>query len=457
MTLSRRHFLASGLLTALYGSAVAATEGSRLNLTQLSETATWRNWSGALESNPESRLAPSTEDQLIDALRMLKTPIRPVGAGHSFSPLVPTDGTLVVMDKLNGLLEYDEKKKTAVLGAGTRLGDAGPLLENIGQAMYNLPDIDRQTLAGAISTSTHGTGGAFGSLSHYVKGLRLITPRGEVMDLSATNKPDLFDAARVSLGAFGLITRIDFQNRESFRLRSSVWVEKTEDVIDSFDERTTQYEHYEFMPFVHADYSLVIAHKETDDPVATPAEEESGGDLFGIMARIPVFLRRPIINFIAQAIPSAESVEASHLALTNVRNDRFNEMEYSVPVDAGLACVREILQTVSDLGIDVLIPLEYRVVAGDDTWLSMFAGGPRASISIHRIAGYDYKPYFDVIEPIFWKYNGRPHWGKVHSLGYGQLTKLYPRLEEFKALQKTLDPEGQMLNEHLRALLGIDA
>jgi len=450
--ITRRKFLTSTVLASLYGSGSAVFTSPSVLASDPSMP--WRNWSGALSANPKNRIAPLSEDELVEKLKLSSGALRPVGAGHSFSPLVPTDGTLIVLDKLSGLIGFDKKSRQATFAAGTRLGNTGPLLEGIGQAMINLPDIDRQTIAGAIATSTHGTGLQTGSLSKYITALRLVTPQGEVYDLSRDSQADLFDAARVSLGALGVITRVTFQNRDSFSLKSQTWVEPTQDVIESFNERMNQYEHYEFLPFSHSDYSLVIAHSETHNPLLAPPPAEDAGDLFALISMIPVSLRKPVINFLVSSLEASESVEASHLALTNVRNDRFNEMEYSIPIDSGLPCLKEVLQTISDHQVDVVIPLEYRVIASDDTWLGMCTSEAKASISIHRMAGYDYRPYFDLIEPIFWKYGGRPHWGKVHSLGYKQLAALYPRMEDFIEVQKNFDPEGQMLNPHLRKLFG---
>jgi FAD/FMN-containing dehydrogenase len=169
-----------------------------------------------------------------------------------------------------------------------------------------------------------------------------------------------------------------------------------------------------------------------------------------------VAARGPIIDAAVAATPESEPVvDVSYRILSNVRNYRFNEMEYSVPLDAGAPCVLEILRTIEEKQIDVVFPLEYRYVAGDDLWLSMFSGGPRASISVHRDARFDYRPYFDVVEPIFWKYGGRPHWGKVHSLKYPQLSALYPHFRDFLEMRAALDPTGRMLNDHLRGLFGI--
>ena len=443
--ISRRKFLLGSLMAPLMAA---------LPKDVLARAEKWVNWSGSLSAMPEARLAPGTEAELIQQLGKLSGTIRPVGSGHSFSPLVPTNGNLVVLDKLSGLLDHDPVRRTATLAAGTRLGDAGPLLDSVGQAMFNLPDIDRQTLAGAVSTSTHGTGTGLKSLSGYVTALRLVTPTGEVLDLDRASDPELFLAARVSLGALGVLTRIEFQNRDPFHLRSRSWVEKTDEVLASFKDRAEQYEHYEFLPFPHADYALVIAHEETQDAEIARGPQEDSGDLFALLNQVPVAMRSYLFNYLLEGIPETNSVEPSFRALTNIRNDRFNEMEYSVPVESGLACVSEVLEQIRRQGLDVVFPLEYRVIGEDDSWLSMFNGGPRASISIHRAAGLDFKPYFDRIEPIFLKYGGRPHWGKLHSLGFAELTELYPQLPEFTRVQKQLDPKGQMLNAHLTRVLG---
>jgi len=164
----------------------------------------------------------------------------------------------------------------------------------------------------------------------------------------------------------------------------------------------------------------------------------------------------PIINGIAEQTAPSERVDASWRILSSVRNVRFNEMEYSVPVEAGADCLREILRTIIDAGADVVFPLEYRYVKRDDTWLSMSSGHEdHAAISVHRAAWKDYRPYFELIEPIFWKYGGRPHWGKIHSLGHKELTELYPQFEAFRQIRATLDPEGRLLNDHLRKLFGV--
>ena len=453
MKMSRRTLLSSSVIAALYGatrpSMALASSGQ----------APWRNWSGALVSHPVARVSPTTEAELAEFFANSSGPVRPVGSGHSFSPLVPTDGHLVVLDQMTGLLKHDADALTATFAAGTRLGDIGNVLNNIDQAMFNLPDIDRQTLAGATSTGTHGTGIDFKSLSGYVTQLRLITPAGEQLDITPTDK-DLFNAARVSVGALGVITEMTLQNRTPYRLKQSSWIMKTDEALSQFDQQAANHRHFELFPLTHSDYSIALATDETDEPINNPTaspEEEAAfdGAMRGWML-VPPELRKPLVNGLAEMIEPSSRVDVSHRILANVRNNRFNEMEYSVPISAGAECLQEVLRTIEQKRIDVVFPLEYRYVAPDDTWLSMSSGDEgHAAISIHRIATEDYRPYFDVIEPIFWKYHGRPHWGKVHSLGAAELLALYPEFGRFRALREKLDPQGRMLNDHLRKLFGV--
>jgi FAD-linked oxidoreductase len=453
MKMSRRALLSSSVIAALYGatrpSMALASSGQ----------APWRNWSGALMCHPVARVSPTTEAELAEFFANSSGPVRPVGSGHSFSPLVPTDGHLVVLDQMTGLLKHDADALTATFAAGTRLGDIGNVLNNIDQAMFNLPDIDRQTLAGAASTGTHGTGIDFKSLSGYVTQLRLISPAGEQLDITPADK-DLFNAARVSVGALGVITEMTLQNRTPYRLKQSSWIMKTSEALSQFDQQAANHRHFELFPLTHSDYSIALATDETDEPInnptASPEEEAAFDDAMRGWMLVPPEQRKPLVNGLAEMIEPSSRVDVSHRILANVRNNRFNEMEYSVPISAGAECLQEVLRTIEQKRIDVVFPLEYRYVAPDDTWLSMSSGDEgHAAISIHRIATEDYRPYFDVIEPIFWKYHGRPHWGKVHSLEATELLALYPEFGRFQALREKLDPQGRMLNDHLRKLFGV--
>lgn len=450
--ISRRTFLAGSMMAAF----AATVPGRQISA---SSTLPWHNWSGGQSAQPAGRLAPATVDELVTWMKGSTGPLRAVGAGHSFSPLVPTDGHLLVLDKISGLLDSDAETLQATFGAGTRLANMGVPLEGAGQGMFNLPDIDRQTLAGATATSTHGTGIEFNSLSGYITGLQMVTASGEVIDADRESDPDFIKAASVGIGALGIVTKIRMQNRSAYQLKKRDWVEKTEDVLKNFDERVAEHRHFEMFPLVHSDYALVLSIDETEEPVNNPPVDPEADAAFAMAMRawmeLPPGMRRPVINGLASQIGPTSAVDASWKILTNIRNNRFNEMEYSIPIEQGAECLREVLSTIAEQGLDVVFPLEYRYIKGDDLLLSMFEGGPRAAISIHRTWDEDYRPYFDVIEPIFWKYGGRPHWGKLHSLGYNELSRLYPGFETFRTLRAELDPEGRLLNDHLRKVFDV--
>ena len=420
----------------------------------VTKSESWRNWAGHLVAYPTSRFSPGSEDELVDWLRSSSGTVRPVGAGHSFTALVPTEGHLVVVDRLSGMVSHDSQNLSAEVYAGSRLSELGQPLDDIGQAMPNLPDIDRQTVAGAIATSTHGTGRELRSMSGYIRGLTLVTPRGEVLELDQDD--DRLAAAAVSLGALGVITRVKFQNRASFRLRTRIWVEETLAVLDTFERYCDEWQHFEMFPLLHSDYSLVVAHQETNSPLQEPVVSGDDGAVLQLIEATPVALRGALINGLATQIEPTETVQASWRALTNLRFDRFNEMEYSVPAEVGGDCLREILQAVKDNQVDVVIPLEYRVIEADDSWLSMYNGSRRVSISVHRMFDERYIELFNLVEPIFWKYEGRPHWGKIHSLRDNELRALYPKFDEFIELRNELDPEARMLNPYLGQLFGVD-
>lgn len=446
--LTRRSFLASSVRAALFGAYA-------MNNTAFAQSTSWSNWSGGQTCQPAGRYDIGSEDELVSLLRNTLGPIRPIGSGHSFSPLIPTDGHLVVIDQLSGILDHDKDSLQTTIGAGSRLGDLGPQLDALGQGMFNLPDIDRQTLAGATATGTHGTGASLQSLSGYITSLRLVTPTGEVKDIDASDG-DLFDAVRVNVGSLGVVTQITMQNRESYKLKKREWTAPTEDILANFDELAAGHRHFEIFPLVYSDYSMVLSIDESDEPIGQtiiPAEEVELADLRPLGVNATPLEKLTMNNALAANTEMSEAVDVSYKLLSNVRNGRFNEMEYSVPAEVGAECVREILKTIYDQAIDVAFPLEYRYVSPDDPWLSMAYGDePHATISIHRTAREDYRPYFDIIEPIFWKYGGRPHWGKVHSLGHRELSQLYPRFKDFMEIRESLDPQGRMLNPHLRKL-----
>lgn len=457
MSLSRRALFkwagaagAAGLLGRIPGLAAAT------------RPIAWRNWSGAQSSLPAQRFAPASEDELAAWLPRAGGGVRAVGSGHSFSALVPTDGSIVSLSRLSGLIGHDPATLQAEFWAGTPMSQMGEPLRQVGQGLVNMADIDYQTLAGAIATSTHGTGPRFGSYSSYVTGLRLLTADGQVLDCDAGHHPEVFNAARCSLGALGVVTRVRMQNRKAFRLHSRQWVEDTDDLLEQLPDLIRKHDHFELNALTHADVSVALAMDETDDPRTIP--KESGGDgskvkllqLVHQQYRNWPRMRAAMLNFTARhLIPFPDAIDESFRVFANVRDQRFNEMEYEVPAEAGAACLREVLHKIRQARVDTFFPIEFRHVKADDATLSMFHGRDSCAISVHQFYSMDYHNVFAQIEPIFWKHDGRPHWGKLHSLNARQLQPLYPKWKDFLAVRQALDPQGRFLNAHLRSLFGI--
>jgi FAD/FMN-containing dehydrogenase len=295
-----------------------------------------------------------------------------------------------------------------------------------------------------------------------VVGLRLVIANGEFLDCDAHNHPDIFNAARVSLGALGVITRVRLQNRKAFRLRSKNWIQNTEELLDDMPRLMRENDHIELNPILHSDVSVATALNETDDERTIP--KEGGGDITKIDLLRRMHSRfhdsprveAALLNFSARHLVSfPDARDDSYKMFANVRDVRFNEMEYEIPAAAGPACVREILDKVREQRLDSFIPLEYRYVKSDNIPLSMFQGRDTCAISVHQYYEMDYHNFFAQIEPIFWKYDGRPHWGKLHTLNAQLLQPRYPLWKDFLAVREALDPAGKFLNAHLRSVFGI--
>jgi len=461
--LTRRELLRGALAAGVSGAALAACSRgnerpARSDDWSPGRSLPWRNWSGIESCVPAQRGVPASEQELTALLRDAPAPLRPAGTGHSFSALVPSAGTLVFLDALAGITASDAARFEAEVWTGTRLSQLGPALAALGQAMPNLPDIDYQTLGGAIATSTHGTGATLGSLASRVTELTLATPAGELLRCDARENAELFHAARTSLGALGVVTRVRLANRAAFRaLEVSRFVELDALLAGLAHERDAN-RHFEFYAFPHADVALAIATNESAEP-----PRKSGADdpeavyllrsLFRLTRRVPGLGARLYDAFLRHQ-PPTQHLDASHAVLAHPRTVPFNEMEYTVPAAAGPECIRAVLAEIRARDLPVCFPIECRFVRADDVWLSMFHERDGFTISIHQYVDEDWRPYFAAIEPIFWKFGGRPHWGKLHSLDAPRLSELYPRWSDFARVRRSLDPGGRLTNAHLARILG---
>ena len=447
------------LLSMAAGAAGAATFPLPALAAKSTRRLPWKNWSGSQECLPAARKAPASVAELQELITSSTGTIRPVGAGHSFTALVPTDDTIVSLSRLSGLVDHDPDSLQATLWAGTRLGDIGEPLNAVGQAMINMPDIDEQALAGCLGTATHGTGREFGCIPTFVQSLQLVDAQGNVIDCDRDNNPEVFNATLVSLGATGVITQITLQNQAPYYLREEIEYDTIDNILDRADEIARNHRNFEFYFIPFSGMGFTVTHDITDEkPSQTAAIDQNDGaetlkDVRDYLEWSP-FLRELVLGGYMGTLDKEVSIEPSWKNYASERNVRFNEMEYHLPAEHGVQALREIREVLESQHHEVFFPIEFRYVKADDIWLSPFNGRDTCSIAVHRYFEEDYKPYFKNIEPIFRKYNGRPHWGKLNTLSREDFRELYPQWDEFAAVRKELDPQGRFLNPYLKSLFG---
>ncbi|MEX1251712.1 MAG: D-arabinono-1,4-lactone oxidase [Hyphomonas sp.] len=422
--------------------------------------ASWMNWAGIERATPQQIAFPDSLEALADIVRTSPGRVRPVGSGHSFTGLATTEDTLLMLNGLSGLIAYDAASGEARFGAGTPLFQVSEDLAAVGRAFDNQPDIDSQTLAGAFATATHGTGNDLPALHDNVTGFQMVTADGSVRDVTRASDPDLFEAGKVSLGALGVMTAFTMRSVPAYRLKRTVTVEDSRTFLGRLEQAAAAHRNFEFYYFPHTGLVASIVHDQTDAPPTeeTPADDDAF--LQGLKALRDQLGWAPWVRrWIARSeFPRGvieERVNESRVLLSTVRPTRFIEMEYHLPRERGPEMVERVMRKLDQRG-DLYFPMEYRHIAPDTAWLSPFNAGPRASIAIHAAADEHYDYFFTDFEPMYREAGGRPHWGKLHSLGRAQLTELYPEFERFLALRAELDPAGKFLNAHLAKLFGVD-
>jgi FAD-linked oxidoreductase len=392
--------------------------------------------------------------------------VRALGSGHSFTAVAATSGVALDLSQWTGVTAADTGTGLVTARSGTTLRALNAELGGLGLALANLGDIDVQTLAGALSTGTHGTGARLGGLATQAESLELVLADGSVVTCSARSRPELFAAARVGLGAFGVITAVTLRCVPSFTLAADERPMPVEEVLEQFDALASDNDHFEFYWFPYGRQALVKRNNRLPDAAsAAPLPgwrrfwefEVMENAAFGTLCRLGRARPRliPALNrFSSAALSSRVYADVSHRVFVTPRRVRFVESEYAVPRESLPAVLTELRRAVPRLADPVMFPVEVRVAAADDIWLSTGYGRDNAYIAIHQYAGLPYQAYFDAFESIVAEVAGRPHWGKLHSLDAGRLAALYPRHDDARRLRADLDPEGRFGNPYLSRVLG---
>ena len=434
----------------------------------------WRNWAGTATATPARWGRPRSEAEISAAVKDAASAglqVRALGSGHSFTAAAATSGVALDLSQWTGITAADTRTGLVTVRSGTTLRALNTELGGFGLAMANLGDIDAQTLAGALSTGTHGTGARLGGLATQVEALELVLADGSVVSCSATSRPELFAAARIGVGALGVITTVTLRCVPSFTLLADERPVPVEEVLEQFDALAAANDHFEFYWFPYGRKALVKRNNRlSPGGSAAPGTArpmpgwrrfwefevmENAG--FGTLCRIGRARPRliPALNrFSSTALSSRSYTDLSHRVFVTPRRVRFAESEYAVPRESLGHVIAELRRAVPRLPDPVMFPVEVRVAAADDIWLSTAYGRESAYVAIHQYAGLPYRAYFDRFESIVAEVAGRPHWGKLHSLDAERLRPLYPRYDEFRRVRAEVDPEARFGNPYLTRVLG---
>ncbi|NVD37528.1 FAD-binding protein [Ensifer sp. HO-A22] len=404
----------------------------------------WRNWVGNQSCIVRQRGAPESEAALAEMVREATSQglnVRCAGSGHSFTPVALTSGLHLTLSNMQGVVNIDQARKRVAVKAGTTINQLGKVLKSSGLSLINQGDIDSQALAGALTTGTHGTGATLGNMASQIVGMRLVQPDGSILVVDETT-PDLLEAARVSIGMLGVISEITLQAMDSYNLHEKLWRCTFDEMIEQHDELAAKHRHFGFfwcpVPESRHCYCLPdTASVSTTDMTSDVCE----------MKVIDITDRPPMEQGFEKIAYSSEIYPIEYVP-------NFHELEYAVPVANGKDAVKAVRKLMLEKHPTCIYPIEYRFTAGDTGWISPFYQQDSITLSVSGEPGTDYWEYLKDVDTILRQYGSRPHWGKLHFLGADDVSALYPRAGDFRALRAKIDPEGRFLNDHLRQLFG---
>lgn len=412
-------------------------------------------------------MTPASAAELADAVRRAADEglkVKAVGTGHSFTAAAATDGLLIRPGLLTGIREIDRAAGTVTVESGTPLKRLNQALAREGLTLTNMGDIMDQTVAGATSTGTHGTGRESASISAQIRALELVTADGSVLTCSASEHPDVFAAARIGLGALGVVTAITFAVEPVFLLTAREEPMAFDRVTAEFDQLVAENEHFEFYWFPHTGNCNTKRNNRSAGPAAPPGwvsgwieDELLSNGVFqaacslgrAVPATIPA-----IAKISSRALSARTYTDIPYKVFTSPRRVRFVEMEYALPREALVEALREVRAMVERSPLRVSFPVEVRTAPADDIALSTASGRESAYIAVHLYRGTPHRAYFTAVERIMTAHGGRPHWGKLHTRDAAYLAEVYPRFGEFTAVRDRLDPQRLFGNDYLRRVLG---
>ncbi|MFB6441078.1 D-arabinono-1,4-lactone oxidase [Streptomyces sp. NPDC056411] len=427
----------------------------------------WRNWAGNVTARPVRTAAPASTEELAATVRAAVEDgltVKAAGTGHSFTPAAATDGLLIRPERLTGVRGIDREAGTVTVAAGTPLRRLNEKLAAHGLSLTNMGDIMEQTVSGAVSTGTHGTGRDSASLAAQVTALKLVTADGSVLTCSAEEHPEVFAGARLGLGALGVISELTFAVEPEFLLTAREEPMPFAEVTDRFEELATENEHFEFYWFPHTGNCSTKRNNRSQGPAAPPGrvsgwieDELLSNGVFQVACAVGRAVPAAIpgiAKLSSRALSARTYTDIPYKVFTSPRRVRFVEMEYALPRATAIGALRELRALVERSDFRISFPVEVRTAPADGLPLSTASGRDTVYIAVHLYRGTPHQAYFSAVEKVMTAHEGRPHWGKLHTRDASYLAEAYPRFGEFTALRDRLDPERRFGNAYLRRVLG---
>lgn len=427
----------------------------------------WTNWGGNQTASISAIESPSSEEEVVSIISRAEAEglrVKALGSGHSFTDIAATDGILLDLQRYNRVLDVDAQNKRVTVQAGISLATLSEELATHGLALENMGDITYQSVAGAISTATHGTGIKLGNLATQVKALSLVLADGRVLTCSHDKDPETFRAAQVGLGALGILSTVTLQCVPAFVLRAVNEPRKLDDCIAELDESVDGNDHFEFFWFPHTETALTKTNNRTDKPPKPRSRSKAYIDdilienrVFGLVCRLGKMRSSwtpALSRTVARTLSKGVRTDRSDRIFATPRLVRFVEMEYAIPRRHAADAIRELRSYIDSSGLDISFPVEVRFVASDDIFLSPARGRQTCYIAIHMFKGIPYEDYFRSVEKIMDGFEGRPHWGKMHFQTAETLAPRYPEWERFAQVRSLLDPTKRFDNDYLDRVLG---
>ena len=427
----------------------------------------WRNWAGDQVCHPAAIARPSTRDEVSAAVvraARLGRAVRVAGAGHSFTPAVLTEGVLLSLERMRRVTDVDRESGLVRVEAGVTLHELNGMLWDHGLAFENLGDIDVQSIAGATATGTHGTGGRLANLSAALEAVELVTGDGTVVEASRDADREAWRAARVSLGALGVVTGVTLRAVPAFTLEGVDAPLALDEALGRLDELVAANDHFEFFTFPHSEIALTRTNNRVEGPPRPRSDRRQW--LEDVVLRNHVFeaacrlgRRRPALipsinRAVSRAAGTSRRVDRYYRIFASPRRVRFTELEYALPREHTADAVRAVRSLIAERGFHVPFPLEVRFVAPDDALLSPAGGRETGYVAVHMYRGMEWEPYFRAVEEVMDGFEGRPHWGKRHFQTAETLAPRYPEWDRFAAVRARLDPDGRFANSYVRQVLG---